>query len=106
MSDIEKKHYFLVYGRVMFKDEEGDRIAHTDINCVFMGERKERGVKEIAKVQQMLQIQLFNRLGASVDVVGVTICTFNYLGAMSDEEFNNASPADLGEEVPDQLHLN
>ncbi len=104
MSEEVKNHYWMVHGIVMFKDEDGDGVARMDINAVFMAAQMERGILEIQKTQQMLQVQCFNRLGAPVEVVGVTICTYNYLGAMSDEQYNNIPPADLGVEVPDQVN--
>lgn len=97
MTDTVKQHHFLVAGRILFMDEQ-ENAANVDVNCLAIGSKKTIGVKQIAGMQQSLQVNLFNRLGGPVKILNVTIISINYLGAMSDEEFNNASPADLGQD--------
>lgn len=82
-----KQHYFLIAGKVMFKSEEG--IGTLNINGVIEGKERNLGIKQIALMQQMLQANAFRQLGGPVEVVGVTILSFNHLGHMSEREWNN-----------------
>lgn len=104
MSDDQIKHYHLASARVLFQDENNTDVAITDVNGLIVGDQKNIGTKELGKIQQTVQVNLFQRLGSPVNVVGITIIAITYLGAMTEKEFNNASPADLGEEVPAQVN--
>lgn len=92
MTDTPKLHYYLIAGIILFKDEStgNDAIGRIEINAVNKDAQKNIGVQQIQDMQRALQMTTFQRLGGPVEVVGVTIFTMNYLGEMSDEEFNNA----------------
>lgn len=92
MTDIPRLHYYLIAGIILFKDAEtgGDSIGRLEINAINKDAQKNVGVQQIQDMQRALQMTAFQRLGGPVEVVGVTILTMNYLGEMSDEEFNNA----------------
>ena len=96
MSDTVKKHHWLTANRILFRDNDQEAAANVDVNALVTTNKKEIRVKDIAKIQQSAQMNLFQRLGGPVEVMNLTIIGINYLGAMSTEEFNNATPVDLG----------
>ncbi len=85
-----KQHYYLCGGTILFKDEStGDNVGRIEVNAVNKDLQKDIGVKQIQDIQRSLQMVTFQRLGGPVEVVGVTIMSINYLGHMTDKQFNN-----------------
>lgn len=86
-----KQHYYLVAGIILFKDENsGESVGRIEINAINKDLQKEIGVQQIQDMQRSLQMTVFQRLGGPVEVVGVTILSMNYLGHMTDKQFNNS----------------
>lgn len=89
--DRRKNHYYLVAGIILFKDEStGEGVGRIEINAINKDPQKEVAVQQIQDMQRSLQMTTFQRLGGPVEVVGVTILSMNYLGYMSDKQFNNS----------------
>lgn len=84
---MQRKHFRLVSGQVMFK--QGDDIAMMIVNGIVADEQENIGTLQISEAQKSLQVNLFERLGQTVEVIGVSILSWNYLGHMSDTEFHN-----------------
>lgn len=105
-----KNHYHLVSGIILFKDEStGDGVGRIEMNAINKDLQKDVGVQQIQDMQRALQMNTFQRLGGPVEVVGVTIVSMNYLGHMSDKQFNNSpleEEARLAAEatLPDTTH--
>lgn len=93
-SDIVREQYNMVAGEVVFKMNEPD--AHMNalrLNCVVKTPDSRIAVKELARAQQALQMQFFQRMGTTeLTVLDVVILAIMPLGWFTEEEFN-ATPA-------------
>lgn len=91
---MNKKHYFLIAGHVIFQTADGEP-GQILLNAVVHGSSKNFAVAMIGKAQQALQIQFFKKVNdPNVQVVDVPIQNIVHLGFMTDKEFN-AVPAGM-----------
>lgn len=87
---MQKLHYFLVCGEVIFHtpDEQAGTIR---LNAVVTHEKPTVPVRLIGKAQQALQLNFFKKLGdAAATVVDVVVISISDLGKMSEKEFHAA----------------
>lgn len=98
MSD--SRNYFLVAGRIVFKEPDNDAPLVLDLNAVATNESANIPSKLIAKMQQGLQIRFFEQLqNPSLQILDVVILNICSLGVMTKEEFHAAPPGTKKQEM-------
>lgn len=92
-------HYFLITGEVTYVIRDGnvDHINRVNLNTLAPLKNSEINLKIIGTIQQQLQKQLFNRLGAPEKVLDVVITNIAYLGHMTKAQFGSPEDANKNE---------
>ncbi len=91
---MDKLHYHLVSGVVIFRDPEAPNAAAVGemrLNTTLRSDSQYVPARQIGKAQQSLQMLMYTRLDdTSLEVVDVHINSISYLGEMTEEDFMEA----------------
>jgi hypothetical protein len=85
------QHYYMIAGEIVFTAAGNDIPNVVRCNCVVMSDTGKIAVQQLAKAQQTLQGQFFQKLGdlgRGANVVDVVILSIMPLGEFTHEEFN------------------
>lgn len=88
------KHYYLVAGEILFRDptEEGSSgLGSIKLNTLIVNEQPHVTAAHLGKAQQVLQMEMFKRLGdEKLQVIDVFIIGLSHLGLMTEAKFKQA----------------
>jgi hypothetical protein len=99
LSKTDYKHHYIASGNVMWREDEN--LNALEVNAVLIIDQKNIAVKEISQLQRLLMISLFKQLKRQVEIEGVVITSINYLGAMTEKEWNNLPPSPVPQAQPE-----
>lgn len=89
MTDVDRLHYYMVAGEIVFRTREDEPPNALRMNAVVMSKDGRIAVAQIGRAQQALQFQFFKRMNdPSLTVVDVVILALMPLGLFTPEEFN------------------
>jgi hypothetical protein len=87
---LPKNHYHLAATKVIFTDNEDNKVSELEFNVVLAIPVKEIGIKDIGTIQQQAQMLFFKKLESTdYTVVDVFIQAISYLGHMTQEQFTH-----------------
>lgn len=89
-SDKDKLHFYMIAGNVMMQN--GDMVQSIPVNGMITADTKNLGQHQLAKAQQILQMNLAKKLEDAVEApnfVDVIIISIMHLGYMTMDEFTN-----------------
>ena len=88
MTKEKSYHYFLVCGANMCVNEH-ETISTVTLNAIITSDTRELGVRSLAKAQQALQANFYQRMeGTEIKVVDVVIASLTHLGFMTPSKFH------------------
>lgn len=94
-----RKHYYLIYGSVVFQRVGTEEIGSIDINGLLIQDNKNIALHELNNAQRVLQHNFFKRISPDeVEVRDVVIANYVYMGSYTDMEFRNI-PEDVSMQV-------
>lgn len=85
-----KKHYHLIAAELVFKPRDLDTISAVRMNGVIAEPEKEITQRQLAKAQQIIQLNFHRKIeeeSNNVNVLDCVLMNFIYLGYMTQEEF-------------------
>lgn len=86
-KSMEKLHYHLVSGEIIFQDSNGNPGTHR-LNCTVTTENGNVRAREIGKAQKLLQMIFFKKMNiVTLNVKDVFIIGISNLGRMTQKEF-------------------
>lgn len=93
---MDKHHYHLVSGEVIFVTKDGNSGC-VRLNTMLTSDDGTVPVRQIGRAQQALQMRFFERVGEpEAQVIDVFIVAISHLGVMTAEDFE----AQPGQAVP------
>lgn len=92
MSEQEKKHYFLIYGEVIYVEKaKPDHIKAVNLNAALIVDNAYVSTSDLTDAQKTLQQGLHLRVDPeSIEVKDVLIKSLSPLGQMTVNEFAGA----------------
>jgi hypothetical protein len=106
---MQKKHYFLVAGSVMFRlpSMAEDEMTKIEINGIIHSKKKDLTQVQLEQAQQVLQMHLITKMQTpeqpiSPQILDVFVSNIIYLGYMTDAEFAPQQQAPV-EQIPQSL---
>jgi hypothetical protein len=110
MEQSEKFHHYLVCGQVVFTVKDKENINAIFVNAVIHGSETVIPVRVLARAQQAVQVQFYERMqNPDIKVLDVVIMNMQYLGHMTKEEFQtppeNMEQQEVTEEESKPINL-
>lgn len=94
-----RKHYHLVTGQILYKNEEGE-IGSMPLNAVITGDTSKIPLRALGKAQTGLQMNFHKRMeDPSLTVIDVVVLGLTYCGHMTEKEWNKAPEGTQLQEV-------
>ena len=88
-----KQHYYLFATELSFMESTGENGGVTRINTLVLSDSAMLKARQIARVQQTAQVQLREKLNdMNLVILNAVIMNINYLGYMSQEEWQEGMP--------------
>lgn len=101
-----KRHHWLVAGKVFVLVPAGDStddkaMIPMELNAMLMTDEQRISAPDMGRSQVALQMRAHQKIGGdpNATIQDVVILSINYLGAMTEEEFQPPQPAEEPQQV-------